>query len=133
MAERRRHRYLLFGLVECGLALLALAAVAAPRPDPPAGPERVSAHVRTCDLRAGSSAQITYTVTNSDQVRHTYQVELLVANATAPFGAGVSLTGHIPPGSTVTARALVPLTEAPTGADCKVRAKVYDGQSGHHG
>jgi len=133
MAEQRRHRYLLFGLVECGVALLALTPVAAPRPGPAAGPERVGAHVRSCDLRSGSSAQITYTVTNGDQFRHTYQVELLVANATAPFGAGVSLTGHIPPGSTVTARALVPLTGAPTGAGCTVRAKVYDGQTGHHG
>jgi hypothetical protein len=132
MAERTRRRYLLFGLIEGAIALLALAPVVLPQPGPAARPERVGAHVRTCDLRTGGSAQITYTVTNGDQIRHSYQVELLVANSTTPLGAGVSLTGHIPPGATLAARALVPLTGTPAGAGCTVRAKVYDGQSGHH-
>jgi hypothetical protein len=132
MADRT-YRYLVFGLVECGVALLALApAVLRPRPSP-ARPERVSAQVRICDLRTAGSAQITYTVTNGDLLRHAYRVELVVATSTTPFGAGVGLTGHIEPGSTVTARALVPVTGVPAGAGCTVRATVYDGPSGHHG
>ncbi len=132
-AVRPWQRYLVSGLIECGIVLLAVATAVVLRPDRTAHPERVSARVHTCDLRSTSAAQIMYTVTNGDRTRHAYKVELLIANAKAPFGAGVSLTGHIAPGSTATARALVPLTGVAPDADCTARATVYDRQSGHHG
>jgi hypothetical protein len=129
-----RNRYLVVALTEGGVALLALALTLAVvlRPDDIPQPEYAGAHVAACDFSSNGAAQITYTVTNGDRSRHAYRVELMVANAKAPLGAGVGLVNHVAPGATVTARALVPLAGDPTGARCNVRAIAYDGHSGHH-
>jgi hypothetical protein len=128
-----RIRYLVVALTEGGVALLALVLAIVLSPDNTPHPEYVGAHVTACDLSSNGAAQITYTVTNSDRSRHAYRVELMVANARAPLGAGVGLVNRVPPGATVTARALVPLAGDPAGARCDVRAVAYDGHSGHHG
>jgi hypothetical protein len=129
----RRVRYLAVAVTEGGVVALALALAVALRPDSTPHPERVSANVARCDLGLRTAAQITYTVTNGDRSRHGYRVELLVVNSATPVGAGVNLINRVPPGATVTGRALVPVSGDPAGARCEARAKVFDGHSGHHG
>jgi hypothetical protein len=98
----------------------------------PAGPPLVTARVASCDLQNAGSANVTYTVVNGDRVEHAYKVELTVAAAGTPLGAGVGLLNHVAPGTTVTGRALIVVRANPPDAACLVGATPHDGHAGHH-
>lgn len=94
-------------------------------------PAPVTARVTACDVSSPGAAQVTYTVTNTDRTIHNYRVELTVVTDAAPLGWGISLVNRVKPGSTATARAMLPLTGSQARARCIARASTA-GKSGHH-
>ncbi|WP_433303460.1 hypothetical protein ACQP2F_12065 [Actinoplanes sp. CA-030573] len=103
-----------------------------PRPaGTPVGPQRVTVRVASCDLQNAGSADVTYTVVNGDRVEHAYKVELTVAAAGGPLGAGVGLVNRVEPGATATGRALIVVRANPPDAACAVGAVTHDGHAGH--
>jgi hypothetical protein len=97
----------------------------------PAGPQRVTARVASCDLQNAGSANVTYSVVNGDRVEHAYKVELTVAAAGSPLGAGVGLVNRVAPGATATGRALIVVRANPPDAACLLSATAHDGHAGH--
>ena len=134
VASRRAGRLLPHLFVEGGLTLVALSLAAAlssaAAPVPSGG--GVQARIADCVVSAGA-AQITYVITNNDLAEHAYRVELTVDNGTTRIGSGVSLLPQVAPGSSATARAMVPTTVLSTVPTCTARAAVYYGELvGHH-
>jgi hypothetical protein len=97
-----------------------------------AHPERFTAQIVGCDIGATGGASVAYTVRNSDTAPHGYRVELTVTAATRVLGSGASLMPGVEPGATATGRALIPVNGDPSGASCRARAVVFDGDTGHH-
>jgi len=101
------------------------------RPDQAPHPERFTARIATCDVRAAGGAAISYALTNGDGTGHGYKVELTVTTTGSVLGAGNSLVPWVEAGATVTGRALVPLQGDASGATCRARGVVFDGPTGH--
>ena len=101
------------------------------RPDLAPHPERFTARIATCDVRAAGGAAISYTLTNGDRTGHGYQVALTVATDGRVLGAGTSLVPWVDAGATVTGRALVPVRGDAAGATCRASGVIFDGQTGH--
>jgi hypothetical protein len=130
---RRLRRLLPFLLLEGGLVFAALLLVSAlSSAGTPVAPDGgADARVAGCVMSA-DAAQITYVVTNRDSAEHGYRVELAVDNGTTRIGYGVSVVTQVAPGSTATARAVVPTVVRPKGATCTARAARYDAHVVHH-
>lgn len=121
----------LLAIGELPVLVLAGLLAAVPGPEPTPHPERLTARISTCDVRAAGGAAISYTLANGDRSGHGYKVELTVTTAGSVLGAGTSLVPWVDAGATVTGRALVPLQGDASGATCHARGVVFDGQTGH--
>lgn len=113
------------------LVAVGVLAVLPTRASTPGTPQRVTARIASCDLQNAGSANVTYTVANGDRVEHAYKVELTVAAAGSPIGAGVGLVNRVAPGATATGRALIVVRANPPDAACMVGATAHDGHAGH--
>ncbi|MCU7723039.1 hypothetical protein ODJ79_04865 [Actinoplanes sp. KI2] len=113
------------------LAAVGVLAVVLTPAGTPVDPQRVTVRVASCDLQNTGSANVTYTVVNGDRVEHAYKVELAVAAAGGPLGAGVGLVNRVAPGATATGRALIVVRANPPDAACTVGAITHDGHAGH--
>ena len=116
---------------ELPVLVLAGALAITHRSDPTSHPARFTARISTCDVRGAGGAAISYTLTNGDRTGHGYKVELTVTTTDTVLGAGNSLVPWVEAGATVTGRALVPLQGGASGAICRARGVVFDGQTGH--
>jgi len=128
-----RFRYLAVALTEGVVALAGLALAIALWPAPARSSEPAVAELAGCDLGSPGAAQVTYAITNRDGKEHSYKIDLTVASGGRVLGSGSSLVNRIAPGTSVTGRALVPVTGDLKGASCRVRGAVHDGHAGHHG